>query len=345
MKRFIVFSVMGLGLSCFAQPVITSSITPTIGQSFQFMDFDSTKHEPGGSGPGQVWDFSKIDLYDTVTLAFLEPKNTPYGYMFPGANMAMTSDKIEYNYFNFSAADYRVIGDMGVDPTYQRFSITTYSKPEIMLEFPVEYGNKFSGVNDRIVDYPGEVMIYQHNTSSYEADAWGTLILPFGKFENALRIRRNDLYEDSMTNGKRFLLQTQVETRYQWFIPGVAAPVLTIGKTLVGDNKGRDTMYDNTVAVLLKEKLLENKTLFPLYLSVRSSGAEKAEIVFQLSQKEKVRIQILDNAGKEVLQYPEEVRPAGVNHVDLDAGKLSSGIYLITVSTKNSRESVPWIRR
>lgn len=332
-------------IPAFSQPVINSSITPKIGLSFQFMDFDSTKHEPGGNGSGQIWDFSKVTLYDTATLAYLDPKDTPYGYMFPEANMAMTSDKSEFDYFIFNEKHYAAVGDMGMSPDYHQFCITTYSKPAVMLQYPVTYMSTFEGSSERIVDYPGEVTIYQKNKDSYVADAWGTLILPTGKFENALRIKRFEEFQDSMTDGKRYLLQTQRETRYQWFIPGITAPIVTISRTISTGKTWSDTAYSNSMAVLLKENYLENRYHFPLQLAVHYAGPSssiKPVVSFMLPAEAEAEVLISDASGKTLLRIP--LKGSGKQLVEFDPGSYASGIYLISVKTKALQETIRWIK-
>src|SRR5207244_3243299 len=100
------------------------------------------------------WDFSNVTPLDTETLAYLNPKETPYYYKFSDATIAMTSDKVNYQYFYFDSTHYSVVGGMGIQMKYDVFEIETFDKPEVMLKYPIEFRDTFSFNNVRLVNYP-----------------------------------------------------------------------------------------------------------------------------------------------------------------------------------------------
>lgn len=328
-----------------AQPVIDASINPKADASFQFITFDTGMHNPGAAGPNQVWDFSKINCVDTNTLSYLDPSFTPYAEYFEGGNMAMTSDKESFQYFHFDEKGYRVLGNMGYRPDYETFVTTFYEKPEIMLKYPIRYQSEISHENSRVMNYEGYFEIYTSIATYYIADAFGKLILPNTTIANVLRLKIETVYKDSLTNGERYALFTQNETRYQWFAAEIAAPVLTIEKTERVDNEGNSkAYYDNTLALGLKENYLSNRDVFPLDFKIGRGGDDKIMVNFNLDYTAPVLLEISDIGGSMRKIMLNETRNTGAQMVEIKTADLPAGIYILTLNAGNRLESLKWVK-
>jgi hypothetical protein len=197
---------------------------------------------PGIAGAGVYWDFSQLQpdvrvdtseyeyypsflypYHDWQLRRFSEPTN-PYDYYLH------TGDSIAFagHYYNYP---------IGI--------VAEYSDPELLLHFPVHYGDQvsdsfagfynYSGYNNRyppnyvFTNLTGNVAIAGSSTSI--ADAYGTLLLPGGlTYQDVLRIHRQGVFIDS--------LGTQPYASWSFYAPGQIFPVL-----VVGDNMPFDGSY------------------------------------------------------------------------------------------------------
>jgi hypothetical protein len=110
-------------------------------------------------------------------------------------------------------------------------SLTTFSKPFVKIKYPFTYGDVVKG------DYAG-VQVTGTNTTDLtgtyliEGDAWGTLILPNGIYNNTLRVKQIRTYK--YNNGAE-----AKEITYRWYSASVRYPLLVIIKY---ENNGQETV-------------------------------------------------------------------------------------------------------
>ena len=306
-----------------------------------YIDFDSLGVVPGDNGENKVWDFSAVVKMDTSTWAYLKPIETPYYKYFPKANIAMTRDKAGYDYFLFTDSGYFYLGDF--TPKIKVVEITTYQKNDYCMQYPVEYGSSFQA-EKKFIYRSGRDVHYVTNNLSYTADAWGTLILPYGRISNTLRIHEVNIYRDSsIHNGETFYSEDEHDT-YRWFAPGIMAPLVVLTTATSSDEPGKIS-FDYSLAVVLSENYLSNKTLFPLNLKVMENTSEKfsINISFEISRNEKVKLTIHSLSGQKVYSKSESM-PAGKNYFTYNYGKLAKGVYIITVAGKDTEESIKWVQ-
>lgn len=276
---------------------------------------------PGAAGAGVYWDFSllqpdvRVDTaeyeyypsslypyHDWQLRRFSEPTN-PYDYYLH------TGDSIAFagHYYNYP---------IGI--------VAEYSDPELLLHFPVHYGDQvsdsfagfynYSGYNNNyppnyaFTNLTGNVAISGSSTSI--ADAYGTLVLPGGlTYVEVLRIHRQGVFIDS--------LGTQPYASWSFYAPGQIFPVL-----VVGDNMPFDGSY---VHVTESRKgnppraINENPIGFGLL-------GNPGTTLLRLHVYEPGTLHVIGTDGK--LIYTGEVKSADTV-LDIPMDAVAPGVYLV----------------
>ncbi|MBC9798452.1 hypothetical protein [Sinomicrobium weinanense] len=191
----------------------------TLGDHTRFsVDVSNQEVDPGPSGSGVSWDFSKFD--NPFSSNFQEALNCPDTEgcdVFPEANRAflLHGDIDSYSYFTLSKNEYLRIG--GINDDIQ----TTMNDPETVWKFPIAYQQEFSD------DYHetgsnGEITTA---TKDIEVDGYGTLTTAAGTFSNTLRVKMS--YTVVVDYPDPLIPQTQTNlVQYIWLNKNYAGGLL-----------------------------------------------------------------------------------------------------------------------
>lgn len=183
----------------YAQPVIHSS---NLGQpALETMTAAVTGFSPGKPGANQIWDFSHLQLKPAGSCAIA----TPSDQSFATANfcIAYNNPLHAYFYYRQNAEKLELVGE-----DFAGIGVIAYSNPKTLIEFPYTFGQTINDtyqMADQTISF----------TSTY--DAYGALLLPFGKYTNVIR-------QKIVENG---------QTNYIWFN---ADPFFPILQTALQDN-------------------------------------------------------------------------------------------------------------
>ena len=154
--------------------------------------------------PGQnFWDFSAIPLTPTSTAAQVPNVDVPFHEQFPTANRCIRYDDpsngVYYNLFQVDNDSHEFIG-FARSNGYDSY----LSDPLVIQQFPYVYN---SVINDTFTSNAlGQGVNY---TRTY--DAYGTVLTPFGQFDNVIRQK----------------VETESTTRYIWFTSNPYVIILT----------------------------------------------------------------------------------------------------------------------
>jgi hypothetical protein len=284
---------------------------------------------PGTAGAGVFWDFSQLQpdvrvdtseyeyypsppptYHDWQLRRFSEPTNPYDYYLHTGDNIAFAG-----HYYNYP---------IGI--------VAEYSDPELLMHFPVHYGDQvsdsfagfynYSGYNN---DYPpnyvftnltGNVAIAGSSTSI--ADAYGTLVLPGGlTYLDVLRIHRQGVFIDS--------LGAQPYASWSFYAPGQIFPVLVVGDNMPFDGsyvhvtesrKGNPPRAVNEPGDLPRFDLLGNPVRDLLRVITSEAGT----------------VAIYGMDGKLIQQFQV---PAGDNVAEFSLEDTAPGIYIACFQANN----------
>ena len=157
----------------------------------------------GSTSGNNTWDFSAFIADSIASLTYVAPSGTPFASDFNGANRCQyftaTEQDTTIDFYSYSK-----IGD-GKLETYGNGiiisvnnlgskALTTYVPPQLTVQFPVTNGSNWSSSDSMLISIDLFGTMYTMTRikiiSGYLVDAYGTLKLPGGQSEDALRIRQ-----------------------------------------------------------------------------------------------------------------------------------------------------------
>lgn len=172
----------------YAQPVITSVNMPVAGDSIIIARCNNPV-EPGPAGESQTWDMSHLSESEEGYFKFMMPSQSPFGYLFPQADICGKSWTDSYSFYGSDAGSLAQLGNCLLLDTIAPPDDTVksvYSDSEVLFNFPFSYNDMhtdvFAGTNYALgfsEEFTGDI--------SVEADGYGTLILPNATYNNVLR--------------------------------------------------------------------------------------------------------------------------------------------------------------
>ncbi len=202
-----------------AQPIITISSLPKAGDVFYYQFTKTDGLVIGSTGINQVWDYSSLVASSTAVDSVLPISSTPYGQLFPDANLSDhfvpgENNNIDssYGYYQKTADAVKSVGFIYPGDT------SRYISPLSFLQFPLTYGDFFTDSSIAEINYTGGKSSHMEIDSGY-AIGYGTLKLPGNKiYENVLQVRIE------MTQRKIWGSEKEIDIYY--FKPGIFEPVL-----------------------------------------------------------------------------------------------------------------------
>lgn len=195
-----------------AQPVLTSSVLPSINHHSIFQNFDAENFNPGPSGANVTWDFSNIVETSKLNVYYKDPNTVIGSSGYPSSNYCITGDGEYKIFYSKSSNNLEHVGSI-----YTGGSNLHLSNPELVYNFPMGYEDAFLDTFNGYVDWL--TIIYDRwGTSKAEADAYGTLILPNKTINNVLRIKTVVFSSDSF--GGKWIANI-TDTLYEWHHPEI----------------------------------------------------------------------------------------------------------------------------
>ena len=168
-----------------SQPVITNAEDFDIGTVLTFQKCNTTGVSAGNSGANQTWDFSMLpSLPDITTEWMLDPSTTTNGNLFPTANLVVKVSNGQFTYVNKTINENNIIGFVDTTST---FPATQYPNPMLIAKRPLEYGIVVADT----FTLSGSTAL---GIVTLDPDAYGTLILPNGTYNNVLRVKISQVH-------------------------------------------------------------------------------------------------------------------------------------------------------
>lgn len=339
-RNFTVSFLILITLSAGAQVSITSDDMPSPGDTIRKSNaITSAGIDYTITGENHNWDFTPLlPLFQTVD-TFASVSSVPFLYQiifipnlvanlaqkFPEADTLGVPITDPYRFFKNTSSEFT---DVGFAVTVNDFPIPLkFDDPDVIYDFPVEYGNvdsSFSGVGFGIPDI-GFISIDRKRVN--EVDGWGTLTTSYGTFD-VLRMKSvveetDSVYIDSIGFGQAI---DRFYTEYKWLSPGHVEPLLQVteeGPLLTV--AWMDSVTDPFTAIPEPLRHQNRLSVFPNPLS--ASG----KIKFSVKTSGRVNISIFDLTGTEVMKLYDGMLPHGDHELAIERrqSKLNGGIYFI----------------
>lgn len=293
-----------------AQPIITDANFPTeytrIGNRASTVGFTN-----GSPGANQIWDYSEITLEErNFSYTVIPITSMPFYESFPSANYCEKQNDnglISYYAYNLNPVTYEYLGF--VDGA----TVGQYVDTSLIVQFPYTFNSEISDTS--LSNFPDAIPTTQIRTY----DAYGTLITPFGKFDNVIRqkvVQLKNIFGEGGTgyiwfrsNPFQIIISGNFENQFVYFwkdvtnlsINSVSSPIFTVypnptnGDFTIQYNNNFNseifaTVYDVLGKIVLPEQLLTNE-MQNIYSSSLDAGLYFVKITNkenQILQTEKI---------------------------------------------------------
>ena len=339
MKNLLLFIVLALSTNLYSQVTLTSANNPVPGNTVKSVTCDTAGISEGNSGANQNWNFSGLVRRDSTVNTWVASNTTPYAAQFPTSNVASTSDNSEYSFFTTSSSSLLYNGFGGP------FQLSSFNNPETILQYPFTYNSNFSDTYSSVYNN-GVANSYLNGTITSTGDAWGTLVLPNGTFNNALRVKNVSVQTDSSNIGGMNNILNFTSTAYTWFVPDTKFPVFEIrytslifNGTPISNAKFVNYSPDNpTIGISqINTNIADEYVLSQNYPNPFNPSTK---IRFDIAAGDRnsssmVKLTVYDQLGKEVETLVNENLSPGSYEFNWNAGNLAGGIYYYTLTSGN----------
>jgi hypothetical protein len=319
----------------FSQVTLTSSNNPAAGNIKFYIYIDTTGISPGNSGPNQTWNFTNIVRADSMVMQWILPSGTPNGSQYPGSDIA--SHDTCYNYFKNSFNKFEYLGTN----SQTQNTIVRYSDFQTLMSYPFSYNSSFTDNFSGRFAVQGD-SIYRTGTVNVTADAWGTINLPFGSFNNALRVKSIIITKDSSVNFNFVFNSTY--TLYEWYVPNKKFYVFSIIyielNVFDGSISFKNASYNpNSTPIGIQQISTEIPKAFRLHQNFPNPFNPATKIKFALPNGSFTNLNVYDALGREVSRLVSEELKPGTYEVDWNASNYPSGVYYYTLNAGGFTET------
>lgn len=336
-------------LSAQSNGSITSDVVFSLGDT-ALVHLGQGQWQPGASGQGVTWDLSQMPHDTAWVWRDMMPDTVAHRDSFPSATMAFnipvgdTSASLSFYRHANDSLQYLGSAVTTSDGADVRSFNLLRQMPELIAAFPFEYGDSFSttyrGIN--WVSFGGQtVRQTRYGEVSRTVDGQGTLITPFGTFDDALRVKTTQVdYDTTMVSG--FAVAQQIRwTRYAWYAPGERYLLMEMDSSvMLAQGLPATVSYSHFfrmsdvgggMTTALAEKL---PALVPLTLSPNPT-TDQVEIAWHDHAAPPAEVWLTDLQGREVLRqmWPTTQQ----DRLSIALPSLPQGVYLLHAQRGQSR--------
>lgn len=326
-KLYLLASFVVCSSILFAQPTVQyPQNAPEIGDVIEIQYVSSNGLSPGPSGANVTWDYSTISSTYGGQIIAIAPSAAPSGSQFPTASVALNMGDTLFTFVLANTDGYFYLGSetlIGNMP-----SLLIYSDSRTFLKFPFTYEDTYFDTYKGIITTSMANLHVSAITEMF-ADAYGTLILPDGTYNNVLRTVTVEAEIDSVFVSGVFIKEIFVgRTQYSWFAQDSEGPLMSI--EFCDNTGGMDTCAYYTAAGTGIEN---NPQASVSLLSIFPNPAEDHIMVaFETSPNAESTVSMVNQVGQVVIQKVVFDDNSGQVNEVFDISHLPSGIYFVNVS-------------
>lgn len=351
-KRFITlvfsFSLLLFSKPSSAQITITASdlgqhykVGNIITQSFDTLSEIATL-DIGMPGGGNTWDFSKVPLSVTTQLQMvLDPTSTPGVVDFSNANRSIFFELEDedgksdaYNYLNLTNDGIDFLGTWGVTSVDGETLITkiTYNPVQQISPLPLTLNDTWSYQGTQTINTVLDGMNFPFSSdevnNTYEVDAYGTIILPDGTNEAALRIKQILISEFELIPGFAF-----VDSTLNFLFLTQSGTTLSIEAESI--NMPDQGMIQGSLTWSSSSAVTSTENLevlgFKLPAIIPNPIRQNTMVDYTLPAATAIQISLFDQRGRLVQTLFNGQQGAGPNRVELEVTNLANGLYYLSL--------------
>ncbi len=335
MKKLILSLSLISTIAAFGQaPTLTSANIHAIGASHTYYVADSNAANLDAvTGAGVTWDYSTLQGYTTtVDNNIVDATTAPNAADFPTSTKA---DELQNNFMAYQnqvadtifAQGYTFsepsIGDVIVELDIDEAKVIYYSfnfgdsfSDSIRGTLTVTGGFPVSG------DLEGEIVT--------SADGYGTLLLGTNTYADVLRVK---IEENSIADLGILGTVPVIRTQYYYYQPGTQNFPVFIHTSLEAAGSTQNVVYSQDMLSIIGVEELNEVVDVNLY---PNPVEDQLTVEMNSSANFDANIAVKDILGKVVYQTSRSVKK-GTNRVEIDANRLQSGVYLVNITSGDSK--------
>lgn len=365
MKKFTLLFLFILFISesqTFAQITITQSDISSFYSTSNTLvssTAESASVDIGSPGGGNTWDFSSLTADSMATLTSIDPAGTPFVSDFSDANICQHYKLISgdttidyYSYNKVGSGEFRMYGSGTMVSTSNQENklLIAYNPPMLSIKFPVAEGSTWSSSDSMLMstDLMGSMMVYSRHKieMTNEVDAYGTVKLPDGSTENALRLRQEHVLISSSFPG---LPTTRKKTVDFVFVTksGQSVTVTTSDTTATSGSITGEvnwSLLENNGTTGISDTKAQASTL-SMGQNSPNPFSSQTTINYKVEEAGAINLTIYDISGRRIKTLVKARKPAGTYHVLWDGrnelgAKVKSGFYISRLSSDNETRTI-----
>ncbi len=323
MKFTLLTLFLCMAYSLFSQTFTASDLNPVVGDTY-IADIHSEYVVVPGSA-SSTWDFSHLQAASSagsITTNYVQPSSTPHASSFPSSNIVAVGNsggQMVYSYFTTSATNMEMVGQVA-----QSIEIP-FSNPISYLEFPLSFGSSYTDTYGGIFTSSGFVY-HRQGSETITVDGAGTLIMPFGTYDNVLRVKTVRFEKDSTNYGGVDLVQNYEIITYNYFRAGYHFPfVMQTQLKYEGVVTNEYTSVASSQSVGIQSS--KPKQEMHIYPNPLVAGQE---LMIELDGTyNELQVQVFDMKGSRIKDI--EVQQVEGNTHRIHTGNMPKGMYFVQV--------------
>jgi len=226
MRKTLLFIALGYSAGVVAQPTLTTFYG--VGTSFEQRMISAAAAgtiDAISSGAAATWNYPNLTQTEVIEINCVAPAGQPGASNFPGSDFAASIDggsgEVSTSYFNVSGSAASL---NGVYFASADGSISMEYNPALdFVQLPFTFNSTFTqSINALLTADIGTILlIYREGTQTVLCDGYGTLVTPAGTFNDVLRIKTTQSFQDSLNfMGLVQIEQNEVVT-INWISPAL----------------------------------------------------------------------------------------------------------------------------
>lgn len=173
--------------AAYAQPVLSDDDLPVAGTMYVYHDVPYVKAGPGGGS--MRWDQTALPVGTLLPYQWTTSDVAPGAGAFPAHSLVLNIPGEPALYYVETDSTFLWAG------AYSDTALLRFDPPLRTFRFPLGIGDAWADSGIVAVTGAGRIAIRQV-IHTVKADAWGTLIMPYGPIQNTIRVRSELVLRD-----------------------------------------------------------------------------------------------------------------------------------------------------
>lgn len=326
MKNYIYIIMVALfPLGAFSQPIINMTNMPQTGDEV-IISICSDPISPGNSGMMETWDMSNLTETEEQSFIYIEPASAPRIDSFPDANLVAQNWTGDFSYYQVSNSELKILGHVISTPP-EDTSLVVYEQTEQLLQLPYTYNDSHTSEFTGSFWVPGFGEFPFDGSLDFEADGYGTLMLPNATYENVVRYH---FYREQVNYVNGIPAGTTTKEQWAWVSAEYRFWLLIMEENNDGFNTTSLVWYDKNPYPATTSGISDRRSdQLIVYPNPVKSGHS---LNIEWKARQTVNVSVFNTSGQLMLKQARAFYP-GINQVQLQIDQ--TGIFNLMIENQN----------